>query len=101
MSNSDLVVSSGPAVLKVVLQLKRVGQVWQDVNIYCKAMGTLLKTAASELISRILALEDLLRGRQHTARPVCAYSGAFEHLDKQALQLVKGKVTNQWMAMMN
>ncbi|XP_076144965.1 uncharacterized protein LOC143127377 isoform X3 [Alosa pseudoharengus] len=64
--------------LEVVLQLKRVGQVWQDVNIYCKAMGTLLKTAASELISRILALEDLLRGRQHTARPVCAYSGAFE-----------------------
>lgn len=44
----------------MVLQLKRVGRVWQDVlpvNIYCKAMGTLLNTAASELISRILALE--------------------------------------------
>ena len=46
--------------MKVVLQLKRVGRVWQDVlpvNIYCKAMGTLLNTAISELIARILALE--------------------------------------------
>lgn len=33
---------------------------WQDVlpvNIYCKAMGTLLNTAIAEMIGRITALE--------------------------------------------
>uniref|UniRef100_A0A8C0J578 Zw10 kinetochore protein n=1 Tax=Chelonoidis abingdonii TaxID=106734 RepID=A0A8C0J578_CHEAB len=47
---------------KVLHQLKRLGKVWQDVlpvNIYCKAMGTLLNTALSEIINRITALEDI------------------------------------------
>ncbi|KAL2079188.1 hypothetical protein ACEWY4_024932 [Coilia grayii] len=54
--------TANKAVRQVVLQLKRVGRVWQEVlpvNIYCKAMGTLLNTAVSELINRILALEDI------------------------------------------
>ncbi|XP_063042447.1 centromere/kinetochore protein zw10 homolog isoform X2 [Engraulis encrasicolus] len=54
--------TANKAVRQVVLQLKRVGRVWQEVlpiNIYCKAMGTLLNTAVSELITRILALEDI------------------------------------------
>lgn len=45
---------------QVLHQLKRLGIVWQDVlpvNIYCKAMGTLLNTAVSEIIGRITALE--------------------------------------------
>lgn len=36
------------------------GKVWQDVlpvNIYCKAIGTLLNTAISELINKIMMLE--------------------------------------------
>lgn len=50
------------AVRQVLHQLKRLGIVWQDVlpvNIYCKAMGTLLNTVISELIGRITALEDI------------------------------------------
>ncbi|XP_050614041.1 centromere/kinetochore protein zw10 homolog isoform X2 [Macaca thibetana thibetana] len=48
------------AVRQVLHQLKRLGIVWQDVlpvNIYCKAMGTLLNTAISEIIGKITALE--------------------------------------------
>lgn len=47
-------------LLQVLHQLKRLGIVWQDVlpvNIYCKAMGTLLNTAIAEMMSRITALE--------------------------------------------
>ncbi|XP_048199829.1 centromere/kinetochore protein zw10 homolog [Perognathus longimembris pacificus] len=50
------------AIRQVLHQLKRLGIVWQDVlpvNIYCKAMGTLLNTAISEIISKITALEDI------------------------------------------
>ncbi|XP_011832453.1 PREDICTED: centromere/kinetochore protein zw10 homolog [Mandrillus leucophaeus] len=50
------------AVRQVLHQLKRLGIVWQDVlpvNIYCKAMGTLLNTAVSEIIGKITALEDI------------------------------------------
>ncbi|KAF0873563.1 centromere/kinetochore protein zw10 homolog [Crocuta crocuta] len=50
------------AVRQVLHQLKRLGIVWQDVlpvNIYCKAIGTLLNTAVSEIIGRITALEDI------------------------------------------
>lgn len=47
-------------LLQVLHQLKRLGMVWQDVlpvNIYCKAMGTLLNTAIAEMMGRITALE--------------------------------------------
>ncbi|XP_063166971.1 centromere/kinetochore protein zw10 homolog [Candoia aspera] len=50
------------AVRQVLHQLKRLGKVWQDVlpvNVYCRAMGTLLSTALVEIMSRILALEDI------------------------------------------
>ncbi|XP_012864944.1 PREDICTED: centromere/kinetochore protein zw10 homolog [Dipodomys ordii] len=50
------------AIRQVLHQLKRLGIVWQDVlpvNIYCKAMGTLLNTAISEIIGKITALEDI------------------------------------------
>ena len=46
-------------------QLRRLGIVWQDVlpvNIYCKAMGTLLNTAIAEMMSRITALEVRAEG---------------------------------------
>lgn len=54
--------AASKAVRQVLHQLKRLGVVWQDVlpiNIYCKAMGTLLNTAISEIIGRITALEDI------------------------------------------
>lgn len=54
--------AASKAVRQVIHQLKRLGTVWQDVlpvNIYCKAMGTLLNTAISELISKIMMLEDI------------------------------------------
>ncbi|XP_069894590.1 centromere/kinetochore protein zw10 homolog [Dipodomys merriami] len=50
------------AIRQVLHQLKRLGIVWQDVlpvNIYCKAVGTLLNTAISEIIGKITALEDI------------------------------------------
>ncbi|KAH0623348.1 hypothetical protein JD844_031587, partial [Phrynosoma platyrhinos] len=46
----------------VLHQLKRLGKVWQDVlpvNVYCKAMGTLLNMALAEILNRITALEDI------------------------------------------
>lgn len=45
---------------QVLHQLKRLGVVWQDVlpvNVYCRAMGTLLNTALGEMVARITALE--------------------------------------------
>uniref|UniRef100_A0A671RTJ6 Centromere/kinetochore protein zw10 homolog n=1 Tax=Sinocyclocheilus anshuiensis TaxID=1608454 RepID=A0A671RTJ6_9TELE len=48
------------AIRQVIHQLRRLGKVWQDVlpvNIYCKAIGTLLNTAISELINKIMMLE--------------------------------------------
>ena len=46
--------------LQVIHQLKRLGTVWKDVlpvTIYCKAMGTLLNTAISEVMAKIMMLE--------------------------------------------
>ncbi|XP_050178757.1 centromere/kinetochore protein zw10 homolog [Myiozetetes cayanensis] len=54
--------AANKAVRQVLHQLKRLGQVWQDVfpvNVYCKAMGTLLNTALTEIVTRIVALEDI------------------------------------------
>ncbi|XP_028666136.1 centromere/kinetochore protein zw10 homolog [Erpetoichthys calabaricus] len=54
--------AASKAVKQVLHHLKRLGKVWQDVlpvNIYCKAMGTLLNTAISEIIHKITTLEDI------------------------------------------
>ncbi|XP_027737119.1 centromere/kinetochore protein zw10 homolog [Empidonax traillii] len=54
--------AANKAIRQVLHQLKRLGQVWQDVfpvNVYCKAMGTLLNTALTEIVTRIVALEDI------------------------------------------
>ncbi|KAJ8267083.1 hypothetical protein GJAV_G00138140 [Gymnothorax javanicus] len=54
--------AASKAVRQVIHQLKRLGTVWQDVlpvNIYCKTMGTLLNTAISEMITKIMMLEDI------------------------------------------
>ncbi|NWI95748.1 ZW10 protein, partial [Pitta sordida] len=54
--------AANKAIKQVLHQLKRLGQVWQDVfpvNVYCKAMGTLLNTALAEIVTRIVALEDI------------------------------------------
>uniref|UniRef100_A0A8C2P261 Centromere/kinetochore protein zw10 homolog n=1 Tax=Capra hircus TaxID=9925 RepID=A0A8C2P261_CAPHI len=62
MDDEDSYSAASKAVRQVLHQLKRLGVVWQDVlpvNIYCKAMGTLLNTAVSEIIGRITALEDI------------------------------------------
>ncbi|XP_073922801.1 centromere/kinetochore protein zw10 homolog isoform X2 [Castor canadensis] len=62
MDDEENYSAASKAVRQVLHQLKRLGIVWQDVlpvNIYCKAMGTLLNTAISEIISRITALEDI------------------------------------------
>lgn len=42
--------------------MKQLGTVWQDVlpvSIYCKAMGNLLNTAITEVIAKIMMLEDI------------------------------------------
>ncbi|XP_040832898.1 centromere/kinetochore protein zw10 homolog [Ochotona curzoniae] len=62
MDDEENYSSASKAVRQVLHQLKRLGVVWQDVlpvNIYCKAMGTLLNTAISEIISKITTLEDI------------------------------------------
>lgn len=46
--------------VQVIHQLKQLGTVWQDVlpvSIYCKAMGNLLNTAITEIITKIMMLE--------------------------------------------
>ncbi|XP_055963545.1 centromere/kinetochore protein zw10 homolog [Sorex fumeus] len=62
MDDEENFSAANKAVRQVLHQLKRLGVVWQDVlpvNIYCKAMGTLLNTAIAEIIVRITALEDI------------------------------------------
>uniref|UniRef100_H3BGT9 Centromere/kinetochore protein zw10 homolog n=1 Tax=Latimeria chalumnae TaxID=7897 RepID=H3BGT9_LATCH len=62
LDDEDNYSAANKAVRQVIHQLKRLGKVWQDVlpvNIYCKAMGTLLNTAITEIISKITALEDI------------------------------------------
>ncbi|XP_008071581.1 centromere/kinetochore protein zw10 homolog isoform X1 [Carlito syrichta] len=62
MDDEENYSAASKAIRQVLHQLKRLGIVWQDVlpvNIYCKAMGTLLNTAVSEIIGRITALEDI------------------------------------------
>uniref|UniRef100_A0A8C8U534 Centromere/kinetochore protein zw10 homolog n=1 Tax=Peromyscus maniculatus bairdii TaxID=230844 RepID=A0A8C8U534_PERMB len=62
MDDEENYSAASRAVRQILHQLKRLGIVWQDVlpvNIYCKAMGTLLNTAIAEMISRITALEDI------------------------------------------
>lgn len=49
--------------LQVIHQLKQLGTVWQDVlpvSIYCKAMGSFLNTAITEVIAKIMMLEVCL-----------------------------------------
>ncbi|KAG7321499.1 hypothetical protein KOW79_015914 [Hemibagrus wyckioides] len=62
LDDEDNYTAASKAVRQVIHQLKRLGKVWQDVlpvNIYCKSMGTLLNTAISELITKIMMLEDI------------------------------------------
>ncbi|KAJ7305262.1 hypothetical protein JRQ81_011177 [Phrynocephalus forsythii] len=62
VDDDDNYSAASRALRQVVHQLRRLGLVWQDVlpvNIYCKAMGTLLNTALAEVISRITTLEDI------------------------------------------
>ncbi|KAJ3589263.1 hypothetical protein NHX12_010109 [Muraenolepis orangiensis] len=54
--------AASKAVRQVIHQLKQLGIVWQDVlpvNIYCKVMGSLLNTAISEVMAKIMMLEDI------------------------------------------
>ncbi|XP_078055145.1 centromere/kinetochore protein zw10 homolog isoform X2 [Mustelus asterias] len=54
--------AASKAVRQVIHQLKRLGKVWQDVlpvHIYCKAMGTLLNTAITEIVNKVTVLEDI------------------------------------------
>ncbi|XP_062995110.1 centromere/kinetochore protein zw10 homolog [Elgaria multicarinata webbii] len=62
VDDEDNYSAANKAVRQVLHQLKRLGKVWQDVlpvNIYCKAMGTLLNTTLTEIIHRITTLEDI------------------------------------------
>uniref|UniRef100_A0A4W4EB59 Centromere/kinetochore protein zw10 homolog n=1 Tax=Electrophorus electricus TaxID=8005 RepID=A0A4W4EB59_ELEEL len=62
LDDEDNYSAASKAVRQVIHQLKRLGKVWQDVlpvNIYCKSMGTLLNTAISELMTKIMMLEDI------------------------------------------
>ncbi|NXL31943.1 ZW10 protein, partial [Glaucidium brasilianum] len=62
MDDEENYCAANKAIRQVLHQLKRLGKVWQDVlpvNVYCKAMGTLLNTALMEMVTRIAALEDI------------------------------------------
>ncbi|NWS24627.1 ZW10 protein, partial [Polioptila caerulea] len=62
------------AIKQVLHQLRRLGLVWQDVlpvNVYCKAMGTLLNTALAEIVTRIAALEDISAGYADRLYSLC------------------------------
>ncbi|XP_068188144.1 centromere/kinetochore protein zw10 homolog [Antennarius striatus] len=62
LDDEDHYIAASKAVRQVIHQLKQLGTVWQDVlpvSIYCKAMGNLLNTAITEIIAKIMALEDI------------------------------------------
>uniref|UniRef100_A0A4W3HEB4 Centromere/kinetochore protein zw10 homolog n=1 Tax=Callorhinchus milii TaxID=7868 RepID=A0A4W3HEB4_CALMI len=62
LDDEDNYSAANKAVRQVIHQLKRLGKVWQDVlpvNIYCKAMGTLLNTAITEIVNKVTTLEDI------------------------------------------
>ncbi|XP_029375145.1 centromere/kinetochore protein zw10 homolog [Echeneis naucrates] len=62
LDDDDNYIAASKAVRQVIHQLKQLGTVWQDVlpvSIYCKAMGNLLNTAISEVIAKIMMLEDI------------------------------------------
>ncbi|CAI9534510.1 unnamed protein product [Staurois parvus] len=62
MEDEDNYTAAHKAIRQVIHQLSRLGKVWQDVlpvGLYCKAMGTLLNTAITEIISKITALQDI------------------------------------------
>ncbi|XP_010184204.1 PREDICTED: centromere/kinetochore protein zw10 homolog [Mesitornis unicolor] len=62
MDDEENYCAANKAIRQVLHQLRRLGKVWQDVlpvNVYCKAMGTLLNTALAEVVTRIAALEDI------------------------------------------
>uniref|UniRef100_H3CQC8 Centromere/kinetochore protein zw10 homolog n=1 Tax=Tetraodon nigroviridis TaxID=99883 RepID=H3CQC8_TETNG len=62
LDDEDNYVAASKAVRQVIHQLKQLATVWQDVlpvSIYCKAMGNLLNTAITEIIAKILMLEDI------------------------------------------
>ncbi|CAN9501180.1 unnamed protein product [Ophioblennius macclurei] len=62
LDDEDNYVAASKAVRQVIHQLKQLGTVWQDVlpvAIYCKAMGSLLNTAVTEIIAKIMMLEDI------------------------------------------
>ncbi|NXL51082.1 ZW10 protein, partial [Podilymbus podiceps] len=62
MDDEENYCAAKKAIRQVLHQLKRLGKVWQDVlpvSVYCKAMGTLLNTALTEVAARIAALEDI------------------------------------------
>ncbi|XP_055370395.1 centromere/kinetochore protein zw10 homolog isoform X2 [Betta splendens] len=62
LDDEDNYIAASKAVRQVIHQLKQLGTVWQDVlpvGIYCKAMGNLLNTAITEIIAKIMMLEDI------------------------------------------
>ncbi|XP_011482212.1 centromere/kinetochore protein zw10 homolog [Oryzias latipes] len=62
LDDEDNYIAASKAVRQVIHQLKQLATVWQDVlpvTIYCKAMGNLLNTAITEIISKIMMLEDI------------------------------------------
>uniref|UniRef100_A0A8C7ZVE2 Zw10 kinetochore protein n=1 Tax=Oryzias sinensis TaxID=183150 RepID=A0A8C7ZVE2_9TELE len=65
LDDEDNYIAASKAVRQVIHQLKQLATVWQDVlpvTIYCKAMGNLLNTAITEIISKIMMLEVLFKG---------------------------------------
>ncbi|XP_069750956.1 centromere/kinetochore protein zw10 homolog isoform X2 [Narcine bancroftii] len=62
LEDADNYSAANKAVRQVIHQLKRLGKVWQDVlpvHIYCKAVGTLLNTAITDIVNKIAMLEDI------------------------------------------
>ncbi|XP_053703305.1 centromere/kinetochore protein zw10 homolog [Synchiropus splendidus] len=62
LDDEDNYIAASKAVRQIIHQLKQLGKVWQDVlpvSIYCKAMGNLLNTAITEVIAKIMLLEDI------------------------------------------
>ncbi|KAF7648148.1 hypothetical protein LDENG_00161430, partial [Lucifuga dentata] len=62
LDEEDNYTAASKALRQVIHQLKQLGSVWQDVlpvSIYCKAMGSLLNTAITEVISKVMMLEDI------------------------------------------
>ncbi|XP_056140876.1 centromere/kinetochore protein zw10 homolog isoform X2 [Lampris incognitus] len=94
LDDEDNYTAASKAIRQVIHQLKQLGTVWQDVlpvNIYCKAMGSLLNTAITEVIAKIMMLEVFLNILLYMS----FWSKRYENLKQKTFPPKKGNTSTR------